>query len=357
MNPLEFTGERYIPGQGGAQIAYEHLHRYLFAMRWAKGKQVLDVATGSGFGAALLASVARRVCAVELDWSAVTHARGTTSSSANLVFVQGDATRIPVLTGSADLVVAMEILEHVAEPETLVCELARVVRPDGAVLISTPNKASYSDARKYRNPFHVHEFYRDEFMGILERHFSHVRLMHQQVRAGSLVSCAAGCQGEEIITEPLEGRNPTEASYFLALCSHRDQLDDWAPALSAYLDISDALQQEWQQELVKLNGEIEALGRWGHGLDEQIKQTNEILRGVLNEVQERDQTIRGLQHEKETEIAQRDEIIRGLQHENETEVARRDEALKHLQEEFEGRTRWAMDLLQDVKEPRGQRPA
>jgi len=335
MNPLEFTGERYIPGQGGAQMAYEHLHRYLLAMRWAKGKLVLDVATGSGYGAGLLASVARCVCAIELDWNAVIHADRTGFSSANLFFVQGDATRMPLLTGSVDLVVAMEILEHVAEQETLVCELARVVRPDGAVLISTPNKASYSDARNYKNPFHVHEFYRDEFIALLGRHFPHVRLMHQQVRAGSLVFCAAGGQGQEIVSEPLDGRTPTEATYFLALCRHRDGLEDCVPALSAYLDTSDALQQEWQDEIVRLNGEIEALGA--------------TVRRELDEVQERDQTIRKLQHEKEAEVVERDQTIRSLQHEMETEIARRDEALKHLREEFEGRTRWAMDLQEEVR--------
>ena len=67
MKPPAFTGERFIPGEGGAQIAYEHLHRYLFAMRWARGRRVLDVAAGSGYGAALLARVAEAVWALDLD--------------------------------------------------------------------------------------------------------------------------------------------------------------------------------------------------------------------------------------------------------------------------------------------------
>lgn len=348
MNALQFTGERYIPGQGGARIAYEHFHRYLLAMRWAKGKLVFDVATGSGYGAGILASIARSVCAVELDWSTLSHVRRTNFSAANLLFVQGDATRLPLLTGSADLVVAMEILEHVAEQETLVCELARVVRPDGAVLISTPNRASYSDARNYRNPFHVHEFYRDEFVALLGRHFAHVRLMDQQVRAGSLVFAERG-RGLEVIAEPIEARTPTEAVYLLALCSHCNELDDCVPELSAYLDTSDALQQEWQNETARLNAEIEALGRWGHGLEEQVKEIGSTLRRVLDEVEQRDQTIRGLQHEKETEMAERDQTIRSLQHEMETEITRRDETLRRLDQEFEERTRWALNLQEDVK--------
>lgn len=55
MTMREFTGERFIPGQVGAVIAYEHLHHYAFASRWARGMRVLDVATSSGCGAAVLA--------------------------------------------------------------------------------------------------------------------------------------------------------------------------------------------------------------------------------------------------------------------------------------------------------------
>ena len=57
MNDLPFTGERFIPGAKG-EIWIEHWHRYHFATRWAKGKRVLDVACGEGYGTALLARVA-----------------------------------------------------------------------------------------------------------------------------------------------------------------------------------------------------------------------------------------------------------------------------------------------------------
>ena len=72
---MEFTGERFIPGEGGAAIAYEHLHRYLFALNWAEGARVVDVASGEGYGAALLAGTARLVCGIELDPLALASAR------------------------------------------------------------------------------------------------------------------------------------------------------------------------------------------------------------------------------------------------------------------------------------------
>ena len=184
MTALEFTGERYVPGMGGAQMAYEHLHRYLFAMRWARDRSVLDVASGAGYGAGLLAHAASVVFALELEGTSIVHARSV-SAAPNLFFIQGDASAIPAAARSFGLVVALEILEHVAKQEELVGELARVVRSDGIVLISTPNRASYSDARNYSNPFHLHEFYRDDFLALLKRHFDFVELLHQHVRAGS----------------------------------------------------------------------------------------------------------------------------------------------------------------------------
>jgi len=51
---LEFTGERFVPGTHG-EIWVEHWHRYHFAARWARGKRVLDVACGEGYGSAVLA--------------------------------------------------------------------------------------------------------------------------------------------------------------------------------------------------------------------------------------------------------------------------------------------------------------
>ena len=61
MAAMSFTGERYIPGQGGSQLAYEHWHRYLYSLRWARGKKVVDVAAGGGYGSGLLASVTQQV--------------------------------------------------------------------------------------------------------------------------------------------------------------------------------------------------------------------------------------------------------------------------------------------------------
>jgi len=58
---LEWTGERYVPGMEGAEIGYEHLHRYAFATQFVRNKRVLDLASGEGYGSHLLAKTAKQV--------------------------------------------------------------------------------------------------------------------------------------------------------------------------------------------------------------------------------------------------------------------------------------------------------
>jgi SAM-dependent methyltransferase len=314
MTTLEFTGERFIPGQGGAVIAYEHIHRYAFAARWASGMRVLDIATGSGFGAALLAGRAAGVWAIDIDAPSLRSAADRYGST-NMVFLQADAVRLPFPDKSMDLVVAFEVLEHVKDQEGLVGELARVVSPNGKALISTPDKAAYSDARGYTNPFHVSEFYRDDFQALLSAHFRTVRLFQQQVRAGSLIEPAEGPgrQVEILTAPPPDPPGPVVSPmYLLALCNigNPDQ-----PLLegSAYFDPTDRLMEEWRAE-------ADRLGAWGRSLEGEVARRDGIISEVQREFEERSRWAVSLQRELEErnrwaisldrEIADRDATIR-----------------------------------------------
>ncbi|MFM7291618.1 MAG: class I SAM-dependent methyltransferase, partial [Planctomycetia bacterium] len=87
-----------MPGIDG-NIAIEHLHRYALAAAFTTGKDVLDIASGEGYGSRLLASVASHVTGVDLSAAAVDHAR-TRYPSANLRFLQGDCCDIPLAAAS-----------------------------------------------------------------------------------------------------------------------------------------------------------------------------------------------------------------------------------------------------------------
>src|SRR5262245_56593246 len=166
--PLEFTGERFVPGIEG-EIAHEHWHRYAFARRFAAGRRVADVACGEGYGSALLADVARDVVGVDIDPEAVAHARNAYAGRTNLRFAEGSATALPLPDASVDVVVSFETLEHLAAADQppMVAEFARVLAPAGVLVLSSPNRPEYSDARGYANPFHRHELDRDGLARLL----------------------------------------------------------------------------------------------------------------------------------------------------------------------------------------------
>jgi ubiquinone/menaquinone biosynthesis C-methylase UbiE len=339
---MSFTGERYMPGEGGAQIAYEHMHRYIFALRWAEGKQVLDLACGNGYGAALLARQARHVWAIDLDEETLVSA-GRDWYRENITFIRSDAGQLPFCDGSMGLVVAMEALEHIQDQEQLVREMARVCSVNGIVLISTPNKAAYSDARHYVNPFHIRELYLDEFMRLLDQHFPYVYIASQQVKSGSLITCKTNEFLSEVVAEPVPGLGNVETApmYFIAVCS-MDELREPVPAHSAYLDLADGLIREGKEEIGRLNEEIERLGRWAHSLE--------------NAIREKDQQIRDLQRRTEEEVGQRDQAIRNLQKQMGEEVGRRDQqviellnSLHRKEKEFDERGRWALGLQEEVE--------
>jgi ubiquinone/menaquinone biosynthesis C-methylase UbiE len=129
-SPLQFTGERWTSAASG-QIELEHLHRYLAARDLCRGKDVLDIASGEGYGTALLAQVARRAIGIDVAASVSAHAAAAYAGP-NLHYLTGDARSIPLAAGCVDVVVSFETLEHFAEQEQFLAELRRVLRPDSA---------------------------------------------------------------------------------------------------------------------------------------------------------------------------------------------------------------------------------
>jgi SAM-dependent methyltransferase len=347
---MNFTGERFIPGEGGCQIAYEHLHRYFFALRWAESARVLDLACGNGYGAALLARRARHVWALDIDAEAIAGAHNRWQSP-NLTFLRGDATQLPLPDGSIDLVVAMEALEHLDNQDLLLKEIARVCSDKGVALISTPNKAEYSDARNYKNPFHKKELYLEEFVQILRQYFLFVEIAGQQIRAGSLISHNASDRLGEVFEEPVGGKDKVkvEPMYYLAVCSP-NKLHSPIPSHSAFLDSVDGLILGEKEEIFRL-------GEWGKSLEnvigEKDRTIRELQRRMEEEVKARDQNICKLQDNLLREVDLRDLAIRELQARMEQEKEQKDKAICDLQEsrarEIEHRDQTILSLQEELQ--------
>jgi glycosyltransferase involved in cell wall biosynthesis/ubiquinone/menaquinone biosynthesis C-methylase UbiE len=188
---LEWTGERYLPyidpSICGAEIHYEHLHRYAFTSQYVKGKKVLDLASGEGYGSFLLSQNAESVIGIDIDTDTVKHA-STRYNKDNLTFLQGSIIKIPIAGEKLfDVIVCFEAIEHIKEHEILLQEIKRLIKDDGILIISTPNKKTYSDDDNYKNPYHLKELYYSEFYELLKKNFGFIYLSGQRVISGSSI--------------------------------------------------------------------------------------------------------------------------------------------------------------------------
>lgn len=177
--PLAFTGERFTP-ECVREMWYEHFARYAMARSFVSDKRVLDAACGEGYGSVLLAQTARSVLGLDLSAASVEHARRRYSTS-NLSFEIADVTALQLEAGSFDVAVSFETLEHVAAQDAMLRGLKSALTPAGVLLVSSPDRHTYSDLTGYRNEFHVRELYRNEFEALLSRHFKHFRLFGQKL--------------------------------------------------------------------------------------------------------------------------------------------------------------------------------
>ncbi len=187
---LAATGERFVPQLDGV-IRLEHVHRYLLACSIAKGKDVLDIACGEGYGSDLLAEAARSVTGVDISQEAVAHAKINYSRN-GLTFQTGSATDVPLANSTVDLVVSFETIEHLQDHDKMMSELRRVLRKRGVLLISSPNKQVYSDRDGYKNPFHERELYTKDFIELVKSHFKNVAHYGQKTTGSSVIAAADG---------------------------------------------------------------------------------------------------------------------------------------------------------------------
>ena len=194
MSELKWTGERLITSVKAMHGVIEHLHRYALAKQIIKDKIVLDIASGEGYGSFLMSKDAKKVFGVDIDKESVHHASKKYSNSANLEYLCGSTSNIPLPDKSVDIVVSFETLEHHNEHDLMMLEVSRVLKTDGVLIISSPEKTIYNQ-RDPNNPYHIKELTIDEFKLLLKTHFKHNQFFTQRFIASSLINA------EENVTE------------------------------------------------------------------------------------------------------------------------------------------------------------
>jgi 2-polyprenyl-3-methyl-5-hydroxy-6-metoxy-1,4-benzoquinol methylase len=173
--PLALDGERTLPDVPEENYWFRrHVAVYEWVADRVAGRRVIDMATGEGYGADLLATRAASVVGVEANADAFEHAR-LRYRRANLRF---ERSMVEVYAEPCDAVVFLQTIEHVRDPDAVLEHFKAMLAPGGLVVVSTPNVLTLAPPGEERsaNPWHVREYRPAEFAALCAAHFAHVEL-------------------------------------------------------------------------------------------------------------------------------------------------------------------------------------
>ena len=164
---LPLTGERTVPGLPVENYWFRrHEVAYRHCAALCAGQEVLEAGCGEGYGADLLASQARRVIAVDYDQTTVAHVR---TRYPRVEVLQANLVALPLPDASLDVVVNFQVIEHLWDQPQFITECLRLLRPGGALLMSTPNRITFTPGSDVPvNPFHTRELNAVELRDLLE---------------------------------------------------------------------------------------------------------------------------------------------------------------------------------------------
>jgi len=163
---LPLTGERTVPGLVQENYWFRrHEVAYRRSTAICAGQEVLEAGCGEGYGADLLAAVARRVVAVDYDAATVAHVRTRYPA---VEVIAANLAALPIPDASIDVVVNFQVIEHLWDQSQFITECLRVLRPGGSLLISTPNRITFTPGSDTPlNPFHTRELDAAELTALL----------------------------------------------------------------------------------------------------------------------------------------------------------------------------------------------
>ncbi|MBA2389726.1 MAG: class I SAM-dependent methyltransferase [Geodermatophilaceae bacterium] len=209
MNPngrLPLTGERTVPDIASENYWFRrHEAAYRFVLPHCRAARVLDAGCGEGSGAGLIAGVADGVVAMDYDALTVAHA---SRRYRQLAVVLANLVDLPVSDAAIDVVVCLQVIEHLWNQPRFLGECARVLRPGGVLILSTPNRLTFSPdwspGTPPRNPFHSRELSPSELPLLLPRSLGPPTLLgvRHGARLGELDRCYGGLVAAQLATTP-----------------------------------------------------------------------------------------------------------------------------------------------------------
>jgi len=174
--PLHLTGERTLPDVPEENYWFRrHLVVYEWIAARERGRRVVDLACGEGYGSAVLARTAASVVGVDANPEAHEHAR-LKYGGGRLRF---ERDMVETWSGDVDCVAFLQTIEHVQDPDAVMGRLRDLAGPAGVVYVSTPNVLTLAPpgAERSDNPWHMREYRPEEFRALCERSFTRVELL------------------------------------------------------------------------------------------------------------------------------------------------------------------------------------
>lgn len=159
----------------------EHLHRYYEANNLiSKPKSIiLDIACGSGFGSHYLSENGHNVIGCDIDVNTINECNARFENT-NLNYIQADGAKLQFDNNNFDYVISFETIEHTSDYNKMLEEFKRVLKPEGKVIISTPNFNINSPKGIIVNKFHTQEWDYLSFSSLLNIHFCSFKIYGQE---------------------------------------------------------------------------------------------------------------------------------------------------------------------------------
>ncbi|WP_322923933.1 glycosyltransferase [Paenibacillus campi] len=359
---MEFTGERFIPDIGNTELEVEHIQRYQSIVKLVQGKVVLDAACGEGYGSNILADQAQFVYGVDIDPESIVNAQKK-YDQANLKFFTKSVAELPLENSSVDIVISFETIEHLDEEtqHQFLKEIKRVLKPDGIVIMSTPDKYWYTDVPNHHNPYHMKEFYKAEFEDFLRHYFKELHLFYQDMEIVSFIG-----EGEvdsyHNLTLQDDGTAIEKGKYMIAIASDMNTNHFNISSIifnpgASYQIVKERIMslqdevEERNQHIAKLDQHIEVLGNEIEASRTEISRLavqEQRIYGIYNKKQELFQQINQLENEKQ-QLSQQLSETQALLNERQNELQQYREKEQHWQQSVRNMEGHIEQLLQQER--------
>ena len=295
----------------------------------------MDAGCGAGYGAAELAQPALHVAGVDIAPEAIEYAQATYPIP-NLFFAVSSCAATPFRPNSFELVVAFEVIEHLQDFRAFLNECARVVTPQGLFIVSSPNKAYYTESRAKTgpNPFHEHEFEADEFVSELSKVFSNVRLLLQnRVESFAFHPPKTFCPADVRIDGG--GGKAEDANFLIGMCSF-GRLPD--PQSFVYVPKAANMLREREQHVQLLEQQLTRTKKWLADAQAERDSLLEMYRRQTSELEDRNRWAAKLSEEMNA----LGEVLTSERQESEALARGYEAKVSELEQETVARAEWAI---------------